>query len=409
MRILLLAPHPFFQERGTPLAERELLEGLSEAGHELHVLTYHEGESVVVPNCRIHRIPSPPFVRDVRPGLSVKKLVCDLFLTVACLRLVRRIRFDVIHAVEEGAFIALLLKKLHGGSYVYDMDSALTGQAVEQWRVLRPFQPLLLRLEKRAVRESLCVLAVCRLLEDRARAFAPGKPVARIEDVSLLEDATVPAERIVDSLDPCGPVVMYVGNLEAYQGIDLLLEGFSLAQRHVPEAHLVVIGGHPDQIEPYEGMAVRLGIAHRTHFLGPRPHAALKGYLEQADVLVSPRISGVNTPMKVYSYLDSERPLAATRLPTHTQVLDDEIACLFDPDPGSMADALIRLLRDPEWRAVLAARARHRVAEEFSRTAHRRKLRRFYALVQSRLGEPSGPAPGEAELSAADARSSARV
>ena len=42
-----------------------------------------------------------------------------------------------------------------------------------------------------------------------------------------------------------------------------------------------------------------------------------------ADVLVSPRLKGLNTPMKIYSYLDSGSAVLATRLRTHTQVLDD--------------------------------------------------------------------------------------
>ena len=44
MRILLLAPHPFFQQRGTPIAEKMLLQVLVAAGHEVEVLTFPEGE-----------------------------------------------------------------------------------------------------------------------------------------------------------------------------------------------------------------------------------------------------------------------------------------------------------------------------------------------------------------------------
>ena len=53
--------------------------------------------------------------------------------------------------------------------------------------------------------------------------------------------------------------------------------------------------------------------------------------LGEADVLVSPRLKGLNTPMKIYSYLDSGTAVLATRLRTHTQVLDDRTAYLVDP------------------------------------------------------------------------------
>ena len=78
MKILVLAPHPFFQARGTPLAVRTVLEFLGARGHQVDVLTLHEGEDVVIPNCRIHRIPKLPGIRNVRAGFSFKKVVCDV-------------------------------------------------------------------------------------------------------------------------------------------------------------------------------------------------------------------------------------------------------------------------------------------------------------------------------------------
>ena len=67
---------------------------------------------------------------------------------------------------------------------------------------------------------------------------------------------------------------MYVGNLERYQGIDLLLEGFRHTLRRVPSASLVIVGGREDDIHRYRGMADRLGILSRVHFLGPAAGAA---------------------------------------------------------------------------------------------------------------------------------------
>jgi glycosyltransferase involved in cell wall biosynthesis len=81
--------------------------------------------------------------------------------------------------------------------------------------------------------------------------------------------------------------------------------------------------------------------------------------------------------MKVYSYLDSGRPLIATRLPTHTQVLDDEIAMLVDPNPEDVAAGLRALLSESELRARIATAARALVAAEFTPAAYRRKLTGF--------------------------------
>ncbi|MEO0764260.1 MAG: glycosyltransferase, partial [Pseudomonadota bacterium] len=96
-----------------------------------------------------------------------------------------------------------------------------------------------------------------------------------------------------------------------------------------------------------------------------------------ADIVASPRTQGRNTPMKVYSYLDSGRPLIATRLYTHTQVLDDTIAMLVEPTPEGMADGLTRLLEDPGLRTRMAEAAQTRVQAEFSRAGYERKLNGF--------------------------------
>jgi len=385
MKILLLAPQPFFQVRGTPIAERALAESLSQAGHRVDILTYHEGQDPRLDGCTIYRIPRLPGIRNIRPGLSFKKVVCDLVLAGKCAGLVRKGGYDILHAVEESAFIALAMKGLFGIPYVYDMDSALTSQIVEQRPWLRLLQPVMERLEQIVMRQSLCVLAVCKLLEDRVKELAPSTPTVRIEDVSLL--TPTPGGPSVDTLLDAihGPIVMYIGNLEKYQGMDLLLQGFALAWSQLLESHLVVIGGEPGHIETYERMAEQLGVSANVHFLGPQPPSALAGFLAGAQVVVSPRTAGINTPLKVFSYLDSGVPLLATRLPTHTQVLDDDVALLVDPVPQALGDGFVELLSNPTLRSQLVVEAKRRVQEEFSREAFDRKVIGFCEQVEAEL------------------------
>ena len=180
-------------------------------------------------------------------------------------------------------------------------------------------------------------------------------------------------------------MIMYVGNLESYQGIGLLIDAFRLVAERNEEAHLVIIGGNDAHIEQYRAQAADQGISERVHFAGPRPLEDLGAYLRQADILVSPRIRGTNTPMKIYSYLDSGRPVVATRKRTHTQVLDDDIAMLAEPSPEGMADAMHRLIRDEDLRDRLAESAQERVAEEYSPEAFRRKLTEFYETIERDL------------------------
>ena len=113
-------------------------------------------------------------MQKIRPGFSVKKVLCDVAHVRLVPPLVRRNRYDLIHAVEESAFIAAAMQRLAGIPYVYDMDSSLAEQLVDAYPALRFAFPALRRCEALAIRRSLGVLTVCAALEDVALAHDPG-------------------------------------------------------------------------------------------------------------------------------------------------------------------------------------------------------------------------------------------
>lgn len=391
LRVLLLAPHPFYSHRGTPMAEKALVEALCGEGHRVDILTYHEGSGPEIPGSRIFRIPPPPGVRDVPPGLSWKKVVCDLFFAVSFFRRIRAADYDLVHAVEESVFLARLQAARGGPPYVYDMDSSLAEEVLRTLPFLRPLRPAVDAVERWAIQGSAGVLAMCPSLAEDARDRGAAGPVGVAEDATLLRQdpdrIDVPAE--LDDLGS-GLVVMYVGNLAPYQGVDLLVDAFGrLSSRH-PEARLVIVGGSEDRIDALRRQARRQGSGSRSHFLGPRPPDRLGTYLAGADVVVSPRLHGQNTPMKIYSYLDSGRPLVATDIPAHTQVLDDDVAVLVDPAPVPMAEGLDRLLSDQELRHSLATHARRRARERYTPEARREKIISFYERLLASLPERLG-------------------
>ena len=187
MNILLLAPEPFYQDRGTPIAVALILTGLSERGDHVEVITYHEGAEVDYEHVTVHRILNISFVRHIRPGFSWKKVVCDFFMLCKAIRLASKKHYDMVHAVEEAVFIALILKWTLHIPYVYDMDSSLAQQMVEKYRFLSPFNLLLKYFERIAVRNAEAVTPVCDALARTIQEYNP-KKVAVLPDVSLLKD-----------------------------------------------------------------------------------------------------------------------------------------------------------------------------------------------------------------------------
>jgi glycosyltransferase involved in cell wall biosynthesis len=390
MRVLVLAPQPFYIERGTPIAVDRLVRTLADAGHEVEVLAFHLGETPVYRNVTVHRIPRVPFVRAVGPGLSARKLLCDAVFAVSLVRLLARRRFDAIHAVEESVFLAMVLGPLLGVPYVYDMDSSLSDQVLADAPSLHPVAPLLRAAERAAVRRSAAVAAVCDDLARRAEADG-ARRVVLLRDISLLPEGPPPAPAARAALradlgaGPAETLVLYVGNLEPYQGIDLLVDGFAAAAARDPSLRLAVAGGAAADVARYRRRVESAGLAGRARVVGPRPVARLGEHLDAADILVSPRVQGTNTPMKLYSYLHAGRPVVATDLPTHTQVLTGEVALLVPPEPAALAAALLRLTTDAPLRARLGAAGRALVEQRHGPAAFTRQVIALYAWLEGPL------------------------
>jgi glycosyltransferase involved in cell wall biosynthesis len=187
------------------------------------------------------------------------------------------------------------------------------------------------------------------------------------------------------------PVVLYTGTFEAYQGLDLLFASMRSVVAAMPKARLVLAGGRPEQIESARRTAASLGIAGALIFAGQRPAEEIPSFLDAADVLVSPRSLGTNTPLKIYQYLQSVKPIVATRLLTHTQVLDDDVAFLTDATPDAFGAGILAALSDPEHARRVGARARHLADTKYSYEAYLARTRQACAHL---FGEPAAQVAG---------------
>jgi glycosyltransferase involved in cell wall biosynthesis len=166
------------------------------------------------------------------------------------------------------------------------------------------------------------------------------------------------------------PLILYTGTFEAYQGLDLLFDAMAIVARARPDARLMLVGGKPDQISLAREMAAKAGVEGVTIFAGEQPASEIPAYLLAADVLVSPRSRGTNTPLKIYQYLRAGKAIVATRLLTHTQVLNDDTAILTGATTQEFADGILAALNDPRRAARAGANARLLAETKYSYEAY---------------------------------------
>jgi glycosyltransferase involved in cell wall biosynthesis len=157
----------------------------------------------------------------------------------------------------------------------------------------------------------------------------------------------------------------------------------AIVHRRHPDARLVLVGGKPDQVERARREIRAAGIDAVTILTGERPAADVPSYLAAADVLVSPRSRGTNTPLKIYQYLRSGRPIVATRLLTHTQVLADDTAILTGASSSEFADGIAAALEDSGRSAGISQRARNLAETKYSYEAYLERTRRACAFLVS--------------------------
>ncbi len=391
MRILAVAPQPFYSSRGTPLSVyyRTLL--LAEQGAEVDVLTYGAGKDVDIPGVRVLRIPRLRWFEPIPVGPSWQKAWLDVLLAIWTIGALIRNRYQAVDAHEEAVFWCRFLKPLFRFRLIYDMHSSLPQQ-------LRNFEfttsKLLIGtfrwLERSCLRAADAVITVCPDLHDYAlRVGVPPQRLLLIENslfdaVQLRRSDGADPDTAIQQLwqfAPEHPVILYAGTLEVYQGVEMLVDAFARVVAARPEVRLLIVGGSDAQVQKLRAQADSLGLGERCVVAGHLPRSQALLLAASAAILVSPRVYGTNTPLKIYEQLASGRPMVATRILSHTQVLDDSVCRLVEPTPEALADGLLATLAEPEEAARRTRNAAELFERQYSRPVYTGNIRRLLEII----------------------------
>lgn len=393
VKILFIAPQPFFRDRGTPIRTMRQLEELSRMGHETDLLCYPFGTSINLPGVHIVRIPRPPLIRDVPVGPSLAKIPLDALLFCYALRMCMKKKYDLIQAVEESAFFAVWFKKNYNTMLVYNMDSYISDHlhysGFTKSKLLLRFARY---MERKAMYNADFVITVGAALSEVVHNIAPATKIIQLED-------TTPSKTFVEDIDGAKrlreqfglsekiPVAVYTGNFSPYQGVELLIQSAGIIAKHQPEVKIIIVGGTPNDIAMFQKLARREGAEKICIFVSNRPISEMPAFMTLANILVSPRIAGTNPPLKIYPYMQSGRVIVVTRLPVHTQILDDTCAILADPIPEKFAEAILLALNNPSMRVTLGQEAQRRFEKYYRQEIFYNKIRSMYQQIETTLSQ----------------------
>lgn len=159
----------------------------------------------------------------------------------------------------------------------------------------------------------------------------------KLDKISIRKELGLPMDK---------KIALYVGRLDGWKGVETFLEASKILPENIKA---VIIGGEPQQIsrlkKEYEEVV----------FLGFLPYRELAKNQKAADVLIIPNTgkdeisAKFTSPLKLFAYMASGRPIVASNLPSLREVLNDENACFFEADNAqSLASSIVSLLNDEE-------------------------------------------------------------
>ena len=385
----MVAPQPFFSARGTPFSVLHRIRALLEQGHSVDLVTYGYGEDIALEGLTTYRCSKLPFIDKVKIGPSIPKIFLDVLLYFKTRKLLKTNSYDVFHSHEEAAFFALSFGKKLNMPHLYDMHSSLP-QQLSNFKAYNIgfIRKIFETLENKVLSSCDAVITICDDLGKIVDTGYPDKPHSMIENIG--EDRKVFQANGVDWKTKLGienqSVLLYTGTFEAYQGIDLFLEAMPAVIKAQPNTMALLVGGRDDQVQEYRMMSEQLGILDNVIFTGTVHPENIPNLIDLSTIIVSPRSRGTNTPLKIYNYLRTSKPLLATDRLTHTQILNSDIAHLVQADSKNFADGIVKLLEDREYAAQVAERARIFAQEHFSDDSYLEMVNDIYEKMFADIG-----------------------
>lgn len=346
---------------------------LANLGHEVHVFTYHLGESTEEP-FRIHRIPEVPNYQKTSPGPSWQKL---LKMNPALVRLLREaaqeIGFDVVHAHHyEG--ISVASKACPDLPLVYDAHTTLSGELPDYSiglpkSVKRAIGAVLDRKIPAKADYTISVSKSIREVLTEIKAVAD-------DSISVIPNGVDPKLfQVSGDNDRTPNRIIFTGNTASYQRLDLLLESFVLVAEQRPQASLHFVG--TSSFDHIHESIKKLGLSGNveTHEVAFSEECKR---LSEASIAISPRTKCDGLPQKILNYMSAGTAIIACE-GSAVHIRHEETGLRVpNDDPHALASAMIRLLDNPELGRKLAGAAQQEADSIYSWQAVARKVETCY-------------------------------
>ena len=377
----MIAPTPYFADRGCHVRIHEEAQALMKLGHEVCIVTYHLGRDM--PGVRVVRTPQIPWYSKLEAGPSWHKPYLDLLLLWKSLAEARSFRPHLIHAhLHEGALIGSVLKKLLRIPLLFDYQGSLSGESLnhgffsERSPLLKMFKGLEHFIDRCA---DLIITSSDKGREELVYSWgiAPEKVINLIDGVDTEIFRPYPrseARRELAIKDDV-KLVVYLGLFNRYQGVDLLLDVISLVKVASPGIHFLLMG-FPDG--DYRRKAMEMGIDDVITFTGRVSYDKAPFLLSAGDLAVSPKLALTEANGKLFNYMACGLPTVVFENQINREILGDDGIYVEHGNASALADAIISTINNGERMVSLSRQLRERAISIHSWNARSTQLVSVY-------------------------------
>jgi phosphatidylinositol alpha-mannosyltransferase len=345
MKLALVSPYDFAYPGGVTEHVSHLAEQFRARGHEVHIIAPSSDDetepslSVDAPVHRIGRVVSIP------ANGSVARITLSLRSYLQAKRLLHEQQFDLIH-LHEPMMPALPLTVLrHSGATNIGTFHAFRNTPLAYFYGKPILQPFFRKLHGHIAVSSAAREFVGEYFPSDYRIIPNGIEFSRFHT----------RYPVLEELSDGRPTVLFVGRLEKRKGLRYLLRAWPMVLKRQPEARLVVVGrGRP--LEGYKRFAARQGWAPTdVVFAGYVAAEDLPRYYQACDIFCAPNTGQESFGIVLLEAMAAGAPIVASDIPGYRDVVTsgEEGLLVERQNPGALADALCRLLGNPELRASM--------------------------------------------------------
>jgi glycosyltransferase involved in cell wall biosynthesis len=371
IKVLMIAPTPFFADRGCHVKILEEVRALSRRNIDVKVVTYHIGRDIE--GIDIQRIVNIPWYKKLEAGPSIHKYYLDLLLAFKAIKVAAKFKPDIIHAhLHEGVFAGKIVQFFIRKPLIADYQGSMVGEMLDHGFMKRNSFPFRFNswLEKTINKWPQKIIFSSSSAKEFFLAnfnINPEKVVSFIEGTNTDEfHPGYDTHQLRKKLGmPSGKkIVIYLGVLTKYQGIDILIDSINDVKRKFNDVHFLIVG-FPN-LEYYTEMAQKLGVSDWVTFTGRVKHEDVPKYLNLGDIGVSLKLSKTEANGKLFGYMAVGLPCLVFDTKTNKEILGDTGIYAEYNSKQSFVEKLIFLLENEKTAKEYGKMARLRVLENYT-------------------------------------------